>query len=413
MTVEQMSALAELDPAIAVRPHLVGSGDAPSAVLLTGATGFVGAFLLGELLRSRDDDVLCLVRAEDEDHAMRRLLDNLAAYGVEVGPARSRIRPVVGDLAAPRLGLTDQAFADLHDSIGSVFHNGATVKWTYPYSRLAPSNVHGTQEVLRLATLGAPRPVHFTSTVGVFSSAEDDRDVVHEDDDLASSGPLVVGYAQSKWVAERMVRTAHDRGLPVTIHRINTGGHSRTGAFNRLDHLSMLIKGCIEAGIAPLDARMPLQPAPVDFVARGIVELASQPEFTGRTSHLVNPSRMSWADLFDHVERLGHPVRRLPFDDWRERVITRRSGTVALLGLAPFLAESADHVRLPFSASAATQQALGRAGISCPPLDARLIGTYLDAFARNGFIRPPESTSADPTSSAVPSSSPTLCERAS
>jgi thioester reductase-like protein len=267
--------------------------------------------------------------------------------------------------------------------------------------------------VLRLATLGAPRPVHFTSTVGVFSSDEDHRDVVHEDDDLASSGPLVVGYAQSKWVAERMVRTAHDRGLPVTIHRINTGGHSRTGAFNRLDHLSMLIKGCIEAGIAPRDARMPLQPAPIDFVARGIVELASQQQFVGRTSHLVNPSGMSWAELFDHVEAFGYPVRRLPFDEWRERVITRRSGTVALLGLAPFLAESADHVRLPFSASTATQQALGQAGIECPPLDSRLIGTYLDAFVRRGFMRPPTPTSAPPTSSAAPSSPLTPCERAS
>ncbi|MCD0450493.1 thioester reductase domain-containing protein [Actinocorallia sp. API 0066] len=387
MSVAEMTELAALDPEITASGPPAAT--APAATLLTGGTGFVGAFLLAELLARHDGDVLCLVRADDEAHALRRITANLAHYGVDLGDAASRIVPLPGDLTKPRLGLTDTAFTDLHARVGSIHHCGAMVKWTYPYSGLAPANVEGTREILRLATVGAPRPVHHISTVGVFSSTEFTADVVHETDDLDTSGPLVVGYAQSKWVAERMVRTAHERGVPVTIHRVNTGGHSTTGAFNRLDHLSMLLKGCIEAGIAPDTLNMPVQPAPIDYVAAAVVALAAAPEHHGGTFHLVNDRLISWPELFDHVRDHGYPLAQVPFDEWRTRVTGRDSGTVALLGLAPFLHEAVDHVRLPVSDSAHTRAALAATDVRCPPLDAALVSTYLDRFAATGFVDPP------------------------
>ncbi|MCX5423757.1 thioester reductase domain-containing protein [Streptomyces sp. NBC_00078] len=389
MTVEEMAERARLEESIAPALPPEPAGTAPEATLLTGATGFVGAFLLAELLDRRSGDVLCLVRADDEAHALRRILANLEAYGVDPEPYRDRIVPLVGDLGEPLFGLDDGTFAALHARVGSIIHCGGMVKWTYPYSGLEDANVAGTREVLRLATAGAARPVHFISTVGVFSSIDYTADLVHESDDLHSSGALAVGYAQTKWVAEQMVRTAHERGVPVTIHRINTGGHSRTGSFNRLDHLNMMLKGCIEAGIAPQDVRMPVQPAPIDYVAAAVVEVAGRPELSGRTFHLVNHGSLSWSQLFDHVEEFGYPMRRLPFDEWKERVTNRSSGTMALLGLAPFLNDTVDDVRLPLSDSAQTRSALDPAGLVCPSLDADLVHTYLRRFVATGFIDAP------------------------
>ncbi|KUO04715.1 type I polyketide synthase [Streptomyces caeruleatus] len=389
MTVEQMAERAWLEESIAATLPPEPAATAPEATLLTGATGFVGAFLLAELLDRRPGDVLCLVRADDEAHALRRILANLEAYGVDPGPHRNRIVPLVGDLGRPLLGLDSDAFTALHARVGSIIHCGGMVKWTYPYSGLEDANVGGTREVLRLATAGAARPVHFISTVGVFSSIDYTADLVRESEDLHSSGALAVGYAQTKWVAEQMVRTAHERGVPVTIHRINTGGHSRTGSFNRLDHLNMMLKGCIEAGIAPQDVRMPVQPAPIDYVAAAVVEVAARPELSGRTFHLVNDRPLSWAQLFDHVEEFGYPLRRLPFDEWKERVTSRSSGTMALLGLAPFLNDTVDDVRLPLSDSAETRSALDGTGPACPPLDTELVHTYLRRFVATGFIDAP------------------------
>jgi thioester reductase-like protein len=188
-----------------------------------------------------------------------------------------------------------------------------------------------------------------------------------------------------------MVRTAHRRGLPVTIHRINTGGDSVTGAFNKLDHLNMILKGCIEAGIAPEDGPMPVQPAPIDYVAGAVVAAADRPELHGRTFHLVGNGTMTWHQLFDAVEEFGFPLRRLPFEEWKDQVTGRRSGTMALLGLAPFLNDTVEHVRLPLSDAAATAAALAPAGLEYPPLDARLIHTYLRKFVDSGFVEPPVS----------------------
>jgi thioester reductase-like protein len=389
LTVAEMTRRAALDGEITAGGDPEPPGTAPGGVLLTGATGFVGAFLLAELLDRMPGPVHCLVRAGDEAHALRRIMENLDDHGVDIGEHRSRVVPVVGDLTEPLLGLSRRDFEGLHAAVGEIVHCGAVVKWTYPYRGLAPANVDGTREVLRLATVGAPRPVHFASTVGVFSSRDYTADLVPETEDLAASGPLAVGYAQTKWVAERMVRTAAERGLPVTIHRINTGGHSVTGAFNRLDHLSMMVKGCVEAGIAPEHAEMPVQPAPVDYVARAMAEACARPDLRGHTFHLVNGRAMSWPEFFDAIEGFGYRLERLPFEEWRARITGRRSGTMALLGLIPFLTEAVDQVRLPASDSARTRAVLEARGVTCPPLETGLVHTYLDAFVRDGFIDPP------------------------
>jgi thioester reductase-like protein len=391
MSVAEMLAKADLDPGITAVLPPEPPEIAPQDVLLTGATGYVGAFLLAELLAKRRGAVHCLVRAENAAHASRRLLANLATYGIELAPEdQERIVPLLGDLTKPLFGLDAAGFSDLHGRIGAIFHCGATVKWTYPFSGLEAANVDGTREVLRLATAGPARGVNFISTVGVFSSKEFTADTVTESDDLLTSGPLVVGYAQTKWVAEQMVRTAHERGVPVTIHRINTGAHSVSGAFNRLDHLSMVIRGCAEAGIAPDHVEIPLQPAPIDYVARAIVDLAGRPELSGRTFHLVNDQKLSWIQFFDMVEEFGFPMERMTFAAWKDKVTSRESGTMALLGLVPFLNDSVDDVRLPRSLSEETQTALAGTGITCPPLDSALIRNYLNSFISSGFMEPPK-----------------------
>ena len=359
--------------------------------LLTGATGFVGAFLLAELLERTTGNVHCLVRAEDRDHARRRLIGNLEAHSLTVRPEwEERIVPVRGDLGEDWLGLGEKAATRLHDEVGHIFHCGAAVKWTYPYKALERANVAGTRETLRLATLGTPLPVHFVSTVGVFSSKDFTDPTVPEDVDLRTSGPLNVGYAQSKWVSEQMVRHAADRGVPVTIHRINSGSHSVTGAFNRADHVNMLLKGCIEAGIAPTAIAMRLQPAPIDYVAAAVVALAGKPEVYGRTFHLVNEESLTWAGLFDAVEEYGHRLKRLEFDEWRAGITGATSGTLALLGLAPFLTGALDDVSMPLFTDEATRAALAGTDITCPRFDATLVHRFLDRFARNGFVTAPD-----------------------
>ena len=96
------------------------------------------------------------------------------------------------------------------------------------------------------------------------------------------------GYNRSKWVAERLVEQAADRGLPVTVFRPGPiSGHSKTGVFNRQDFLYRLVLGYMESGMAP-DGAMHLDPLPVDFVSQAMIWLSVGGEFPKHpNSHVI------------------------------------------------------------------------------------------------------------------------------
>jgi thioester reductase-like protein len=384
MTVAELEREATLDDD--VRPRPTGPGRQSGAVFLTGATGFVGAFVLDALLEATDADVYCLVRAESAQAARERIDASLARYDLGA-VAESRIVPVVGDLIAPRLGLGDR-FHALSARVDAIYHCAAAVNWTYPYSALAAANVDGTRRVLELATAGAPLPVHFVSTVGVFASQGSAGRTVSEADALATSGPLAVGYAQTKWVAERLVRIAGERGLPVSVYRPSTGGDSRTGAFNARDHLTLILGAAIELGCAP-ESDLPVQIAPVDVVARSLVELSLRRP-PGGTFHLVGRDVLTWAELFDLVRECGYLLDRAEPAVWLERVADagRNGQARSLSALLPFLRDALAVSALPRFDRAGTDAALAGSGIELPPLDARLLDLYLRRFVATGFIAP-------------------------
>jgi acyl carrier protein len=227
-----LRAKAVLEPEIAPERADIGVTTLQDArrVFLTGATGFLGAFLLDALLSRTNAEVHCLVRPrKGEQHdPMEPIRANLRRYGLwEPGQAR-RIVPVAGDLGEPLLGMSEEDFDALAREMDVVIHNGAVVNMAYPYGALEPVNVGGTREVLRLACLYKTKPVHHVSTNGVFAPG---TPVCREDADLdALAEAREDGYGQSKWVAEKLVWQAAERGLPVTVYRPGTSpGIARAG----------------------------------------------------------------------------------------------------------------------------------------------------------------------------------------
>jgi thioester reductase-like protein len=108
------------------------------------------------------------VRAPNAEEGQRRIRGSLEAYALWDEERSSRIFPVAGDLSEPLLGLGAERFEELAHEIEAIYHNGASVNWVYPYDALKPTNVLGTQEVLRLASRHKTKPVHLVSTLGVF-----------------------------------------------------------------------------------------------------------------------------------------------------------------------------------------------------------------------------------------------------
>lgn len=383
---------AELDPDIgfsAPPAPLV-----PGSVLLTGATGFLGAYLLHELLDQTNATVHCLVRAADADAACSRLQRHLEHCGLWREDLAARIVALAGDLARPRLGLADGEYARLAESIDAVYHNGAWINAFLSYADLKAVNVEGTRAILRFAGTARTKPVHYVSTLALFfGSAHAGRSLTEQAIPVLDAG-LKGGYKQTKWVAEQLVRHAEARGLPTAIYRPGRIlGHSQTGMnANLQDILCTILKACVQLGKYP-EVDTGIDVTPVDYVSRAIVHLSLSQEGPafGRAFHLRNPQPVDWGEFMGMVRNLGYPLAGLPYGQWLEEIrqySARHPGEsfyrqLRLLMRSPIYLFSPDK---PQYCGEATTLRLAEANIVCPRVERELMATYLGYFARCGFL---------------------------
>jgi amino acid adenylation domain-containing protein/thioester reductase-like protein len=369
------------------------------ALLLTGATGFLGTFLLAELLQQTDAKIYCLVRAADERQALTRLQRQLGYYELQDGIDWSRVIAVCGDLAEPRLGLSALRYEEIAGQVEVIYHNGALVNFIQPYKALKAANVSGTEAVLRLACYRKAKAVHYVSTLSVFSEAPARPQGYQENDEPKFSANLGNGYAQSKWVAEKLVKSAGDRGFQVSIYRPATvAGDSRSGIWNTEDFVCRLIKACIQLGYAPVE-RIHMDIAPVDNISRAIIALSLLPDAIGGCFHLNHPVPPYSDQLIDGFSRAGYRLERVPYRDWLEKVLEAGEAERKDFALLPLLSMFSDQIRngqtelleedaIRYDCTE-TQAVLSMLGIECALLDGELLARYQAYFKHSGFVLEP------------------------
>jgi phthiocerol/phenolphthiocerol synthesis type-I polyketide synthase E len=369
---------------------------APKTVLLTGATGFVGAFLCAELVRRTSARVLCLVRAPTEAEGLERVRAKLRGYGLPEAES-ARLSAVAGDLARPLFGWTAAGFDGLADQIDAIYHCGAWVNFVRPYRVLKATNVSGTEEILRLATRNRLIPVHHISTLAALAGAMiSGSGTIREDDPLPPPAGHDTAYSQSKWVAERLVVIARERGIPVSVYR--AGGvlaDSSTGAANTEDYVTKVIQGCVQLGLAPL-RDYALSVGTVDDLARQVVALSLRPEALGRTFHTIDPGPLAWNEIFDQIRRFGYPVRSVPFGQWRQTLTERVESEGDDNALAPLMAMLGDMPdrRMPQISTANVAAVLGGAPAEAPTLGTEYFARMLRFMTRRRLL-PPVTTKSD------------------
>ncbi|MFD9407339.1 thioester reductase domain-containing protein [Streptomyces sp. NPDC059989] len=353
----------------------------PEEILLTGATGFLGAFLLRDLMRTTRARVHCLVRGADEAEAWERLQENLLWYRVWEDIDPDRLAIVVGDLAQPRLGLSAADFDRLARTVDVVYHNGAQVHWLHPYTALKAANVSGTEEVLRLAALHRTVPVHYVSTVGVFNGVAEEGVPLKATDPTGPAETLPSGYLQSKWVAEQMIGLARDRGLPVSVYRVDViSGDQVNGACQTLDFVWLSLKGLIQAKGVPTGVGGRFHLLPVDYVSGAITGISRMPERAGGTYQLFNGSSLSLGQCAEYLRDLGYRLDELDWETWSERVGNDRTNAVQpLLHAFEMMTSDTDAFYPPIDTTE-TDSALAGSGVVCPPLSRELFEKYVTFF---------------------------------
>ncbi len=371
--------------ALAERP--AAPAGRPRCVFLTGATGFLGSYVLAELLRQTDAEVVCLVRAASPGEAAGRL-----------PPAPpGRLRAVAGDLARPGLGLPPDVWHELAERVDTVWHVAARVNLVLGYEALRPDNLLGTAEVLRLAGAGRAKTLHYVSTLSVFVGTDRDRGTLWEDQPLDSARWAFGGYAQSKWAAEWLVNRAADRVGPVAVYRPGlVTGDSITGRGSAGDFLTLFVRGLARLGCLPplAAASLLFDVTPVDYCARALVRLSLRGT-EGRDCvayHVAGSGRWSLADVVAALARRGITVASVSADAWRERLaaLGRESpdAAAACLALCRALPGPESFARYRpldlFPAGDAvfdmrrTEAGLAGSDIVCPPPTPELLDRYLD-----------------------------------
>jgi L-aminoadipate-semialdehyde dehydrogenase len=298
-------------------------------VLLTGATGFLGAYLLRDLLtrKSPPIEVITHVRAVDGPSALNRVIRTCEAYGVWDPSWESRISCVTGNLGDPRLGLSESAWNQLARDVNVIVHNGAQVHWVYPYSNLKPANVQGTLDILALCAEGTPKHLSFVSSTSVLDTQHFVKQsqagiAVSEDDDLAGSATgLGTGYGQSKWVAEYLVREAGARGLRGTIVRPGyITGDKTSGVTNTDDFLIRMAKGCIQLGARPKISNT-VNMVPVNHVARIVIAAALNPPKTPLSvAQVTSHPRLTFSQYLATLQTYGYDVPEVDYSVWKTKL---------------------------------------------------------------------------------------------
>jgi thioester reductase-like protein len=232
------------------------------AVLLTGATGFVGREILSRFLERGDRHIFALVRAENDDQAAERL------------PAHDRLTAVAGDIEQPELGLAGETRELLRREVTTVLHCAASVSFDLPLEESRAVNVEGSRRMLEFAR-SCQELERFSYVSTAYVAGEPGG--LFREDELAVGQRFRNPYERSKFEAELALRS-EGSGLPLQILRpsivVGDSSTGRTSSFNVLyGPLKAFARGAVPAIPARRDA--PVDIVPVDYVADRVHELAT------------------------------------------------------------------------------------------------------------------------------------------
>jgi thioester reductase-like protein len=330
---------------LAAAPTLPGPSAEVRTVLLTGATGFLGRYLVLQWLQRMDlvdGTLICLVRANSDEEARARLdktFDSgdpqLLAHYQEL--AADHLQVIAADKDDANLGLDEQSWQRLADTVDLIIDPAALVNGVLPYSELFGPNVVGTAELIRLALTTRLKPYTYVSTANVGDQIEpsaftEDADIRVISPTRTNDGSYTNGYGNSKWAGEVLLREANDLcGLPVAVFRCDMilADTTYAGQLNVSDLVTRMVLSVVATGVAPgsfyeLDAdgnrqRAHFDGLPVEFVAEAIAALGAQVLDGFETYHVMNPhdDGIGVDEYVDWLIEAGYPIQRIgDFGQW-------------------------------------------------------------------------------------------------
>lgn len=398
-TLEQIQTDAVLGPDL--RPEWTGAAGTSNTALITGATGFLGRYIVARLLQASDQNLILLARATSDQTVQDRVRAILAEIGIDLARFPGRVQILQGDIAQDAFGLDPVIYQTCANAVTTIYHCSAMVDWVRDYGRLCAVNVEGVRHMIRFACLGRKKRIVFPSSIAVCMFTDPHGEMSEDAPVFPHIAKMPLGYARSKAVAETLLYQSAQRGVPVTIIRPPLiSGESQTGHCNPSDIFAALLQACIVTGQGP-DTDWTFDITPVDYVAQVLTDVP-QGSRNWQVLNLKQKNARSWENLLTWINLHGYRVERIPTDVWIQNLF----GDAAARGLMlytqrqyfmgrPPRAGETDWVR-PFEAYLAnsyatvngdhTMDLLDRLGIKAPDIDIDMLHAYFGDFRRAGVL---------------------------
>jgi 5-hydroxydodecatetraenal polyketide synthase CpkC len=186
-----------------------------------------------------------------------------------------------------------------------------------------------------------------------------------------------------------VISLAQDRGLPVSIYRIDLiSGDQENGACQTRDFVWLSIKGLLQVRAVPADLAGLFHMVPVDYISAAILNLSRKAEDAGRTFHFYNESHLGLSEIVAYLSSFGYALAELDWGTWNSLVKSDRDNAmIPLLDAFEVMTSDSEAFYLPIDTTE-TKLRLADSGIECPTMTKELFGKYVVFFVKAGYFPP-------------------------
>lgn len=309
------------------RSHHQQSKD--QVILLTGATGSLGSFVLFNLLKNTSvKKVYCCIRGE-KDKLRQRLVESFKARCLDTSILNTdRLIALPMKFEEPYLGFGSKLYDELRREVTTIQHIAWKLDFNLPVDYFDSECIAPFYQLLKFACRETnPIRVYFVSSVSASAITNQEKFVAEEPLPIDSHVSMPLGYAQSKFIVEKLLDYLNsERQFPCYIMRLGQiCGDSENGVWNTSEQFPIMF-----IGGAAISKKMPRLDMSIDWISvdRAAAVIADilikassdQDEKQGHIYHVVNPCRIKWSSVLDTMKKAGMVFDIVEMDEWIEAV---------------------------------------------------------------------------------------------
>ncbi len=272
-------------------------------ILLSGSTGYLGAYLLYELLRETSSKITLIVRAKNPEEARQRVIATMNHYFGDKFLAQfpGRFAVLSGDLSADKLGLDAARYRELSLTVDAVLNPAANTKHYGIYEEFYATNVQSVLNLIQFSNDGKKKDFHHVSTMSVGMGQIDGKKqalFTETDMDIGQKYPNI--YVETKFDAEKKIDLARKEGTHINIYRVgNITFDTISGAIQKNiedNGFFQQVRSFINLGIVP-EKYDKFDLSFADQLAKSIIKLMFTKELQNQNFHLFNPNHVKISDV--------------------------------------------------------------------------------------------------------------------